>query len=184
MKTTKKAYNEIFKVLEKHKDICVFDIKELENKSKLHLFGLELKELYGLNINPKDIKSTTYNTFFEYVRIHKVIGNNNSRISWSDDGTQPDNELLVNICFPTGAYIFGEDHATDFFQRFFTELKTYNPKYIDSVNKSIYFSMDNAKDVFNNFQSILKKYYELNKEDMKKRKILKMKAEIEKLESA
>lgn len=184
METTKKAYDEILKVLNKHKDLININIEDLETKAKLHLFGLELKENYGLNINPKEVKSTTYNIIGDYLRIYKVGANENSKISWSDDGRQPDNELLLNICFPTGAYIFGEDYATDFFQKFWNELKTYSPKYTDTTNKSLYYSMDNAKDVFNNFNDMLKKYYELNKEDAKQRRILKMKADLEKLENA
>lgn len=181
LETTKKAYNEILKAMKKHKDICAFDIERFEIKAKLHLYGLELKETYGLDINPKDVNSFTFNSFHEYIKIYKVGESN--KISWSDDGRQPDNELLVDICFPTGAYIFGEDYPTDLFQKFFLELKAYNPKYSDTANKSLYFSMDNAKDVFNNFPTILKKYYEINKEDSKQRKILKMKADLAKLET-
>jgi len=60
-------------------------------------------------------------------------------ISWSDDGKQPEDELLLVISFPTGAYIFGDDYPTEFFKEFFQELKTYNPKYTDTTNKTLYF---------------------------------------------
>lgn len=182
LEATKKAYNEILKAMKKHKDICVFDIETLERQSNIHLYGLELKEKYGLDIDPKQVKSTSFNEFHGYCRLYKVGKDFNNSISWSDDGRQPDNELLLNIAFPTGAYIFGEDYPKVLFQKFFLELKSYNPKYTDSHNHCLYFSMDNAKDVFNNFVAIYKKYCEINKEDFKQRKIERMKADLAKLE--
>ena len=44
MEATKKAYSQIIKLLNKHKDICVFDIQDLEREAKCHLFRLKLKE--------------------------------------------------------------------------------------------------------------------------------------------
>ena len=52
-----KAYKEIIEVLNKYKDICVYDISDMESKAKKHLFGIELKEKYGFNVEPKDIYS-------------------------------------------------------------------------------------------------------------------------------
>jgi len=104
-------------------------------------------------------------------------------ISWSDNGDQPDDELLLLIKFPTGAYIFGEDYPTDLFHKFFTELVKLKPKYTDIHNSTLYYSMDNAGSVYNEFNLLYKKYHELNKEDYKQRKIQKMKDELEKLEN-
>ncbi len=178
-----KAYSEILKVLKKNKDICVFDVDDLEMKSKLHLFGLQLKEEYGLNIDPTHVRSLEYNKFGDD-RVVGLYGEKYRRtISWSDDGTQPEDELLFHISYPTGPYIFGGDYPTAFFEKFFLELKSYKPKYIDSANKGLYFSMDNAAKIFNDYYDILNKYNEENKKDIKKRKIRKMKEELEKLEA-
>jgi len=188
-KQIKKAYSEIFRILNKNKDVICFDVDNLEKKSKLHLFGAKLKYKYGLDLNDKDIYSLDYNKFGEHIFISPYGKKYNRTISWSDDDKQPTDEILLGISFPTGAYIFGvggmfdEDYPVNLFNKFFNELKTYKPKYIDSRNSSIYFSLDNSKDIFNNFNNILKKYYEINKEDYKKRKIAKMKSEIEKLEN-
>ena len=185
MEATKKAYSQIIKLLNKHKDICVFDIQDLESKAKCHLFGLELKELYGFNIEPKSIRSTSFNEFHGCLRLYKVGKDSNNSISWSDDGRQPKNEMLLNISFPTGAYIFGEDYEyqQELFGKFFNELKSYNPKYSDTANKTLYFSLDNAGVIFNSFPEILKKYHTLNRNDINNRKIYKLKKELEKLES-
>lgn len=177
----RKGYAEILKTLRKYKDVCVVDILAFERKAKHHLFGIKLKEEFGLNINPKEICSLDYIRFGNYMVVAWWGEKYNRTISWSDDGSQPDDELLLQISFPTGAYIFGDDYPADLFQKFFTELKSYNPKYIDSVNHALYFSIDNAKNVFNNLDSILEKYREMYKKDVRKRKIREMEEELEKL---
>lgn len=177
-----KAYKEILKVLKKHKDICVFDVDRLEEKAKNHLFGVELKEKYGFNIDPKIINNMGYQKLKEAIHVGFWDGVR-SKISWSDDGSQPKGETLLYISYPTGAYIFGEDYPTELFQRFFLELKIYNPKYTDSANHSLYFSMDNAGEIYNKYDSILRKYNDINNEDFKKRKIIKMEEELTKLKS-
>jgi len=189
MNNTEKAYKEIFKVLKKHKDTIVFDVKSLETKAKLHLFGVELTEKYGLKLDASKIICLDWNKFGEYMSIGWWGDKYQRTISWSDNDTQPKDELLLKISFSTGAYIFGygsmfnKDYPTKFFQKFFNELKIYNPKFTDSHNHSLYFSMDNAKNIFNSFDEIFNKYNELNEKDIKKRKIQKMKDELSKLEA-
>lgn len=183
--TTQKTYTEILDQLNKFKDFIVFDYKDLEHKAKCHLFGIELNEKYGLELKPEDIRSLDYNNFGEYRSIGWYGEKYRRTISWSDDGKQPEDELLLVLGFPSGAYIFGnhsdDDYPTDFFKEFLQELKTYNPKYTDTTNKNLYFSMDNAGKIFNEFPAILKKYYEKNKEDAKARKVIKLKEQLAKL---
>ena len=181
MKEEIKAYKEILEVLNKYRDITIFDYNNLEQKSKYHLFGLELKEKYGLNVEPRDIRSLDWNRFGDYLSIGLFGEKYGRTISWSDDGKQPEDEVLINLSFSTGAYMFGnlgnssnEDYPKQFFQEFWNELKTYNPKYTDTTNKNLYFSIENGAKIFNEFNDILKKYYELNKEDSKRRKIKKL----------
>lgn len=183
METVKKAYDEIFEALKKYNDVCVFDINDLERKAKIHLFGLQLKEEFGLDIKPESVDSLDCIRIGDDRYIVWYGGKTNRTISWSDDGRQPEDELLFKISFPTGAYIFGGDYPTEFFHKFWMELKSYNPKYTDTANKSLYFSMDNAANIFNNYKSIVAKYNEENNKDVKLRKIAKMKEELEKLQS-
>lgn len=178
------AYDEILEVLNRHKDVCVYDIESMKRAAKNHLFGLELKEKYGFDIDPKkvEIEGRNYFTFDEY-RFIGWFGEKYGRtVSWPDDESQPDDEFLLNISFSTGAYIFGKDYPGGVFQQFFNELKSYGPKYIDSHNCSLYFPMENAGKVFSNFKSILDKYWEKNKEDVRKRRAEKLRAELKKLE--
>jgi hypothetical protein len=181
MKKTKESYKEIFEVLKKHKDICCFDITDLENQSKIHLFWLELKEKHGFDISINLIRSTNWNNIGEYMSIGWWGEKHNRTISRLDDGEQPEDELLLKIGFSTGPLIFGRDYPSDFFKLFFRELKAYNPKYLDSANKDLYFSMDNASNIFNDFKFIMGKYHKLNKEDVKQRNIIKMEKDLQKL---
>ena len=182
LQETKKVYDSLLKIVRKNKDIINYDLQELELKAKNHLFGLELKEVYGLEIDEKRIDNIGYKKLKENVHLTFIDGVK-STISWSDNGEQPNGEYLIKFSYPTGAYIFGGDYPTKFFEKFFFELKSYKPDYCDSANKSLYFKLENAKDIFNNYDSIIKRYYELNKEDIKQRKILAMQEELDKLKS-
>lgn len=182
MKTTKDAYSEILKILNKYKDLIIYNVQDLEDKAKNHLFGIELVEKYGFNIDPRRIDSLYYFRLGKYFYLNRMGEKYDRTISWSDDDTQPIDEVLLCISFPTGAYIFGNDYPSNLFQSFFLELKSYKPKYVDSRNNSLYYSLDNASAVFNNFDTILEKYNQLNETDVKARKILKMKEELAKLE--
>jgi hypothetical protein len=182
MDKTKEAYAEILELLNKYKDICIYDFDELQYKIKCHLLGIDLKEKFGFDIEPKDIKNHDWIRFDDWRVIGMFGGKHKRTISWSDDGTQPADELLLEIGFSTGAYIFGEDYPIDLFNKFFLELKAYQPKFSDTTNRNLYFAMDNAGKIFNDFHSILSKYYKINQEDCKRRKIEKLKKEIAEME--
>ena len=184
-----KAYSAILKLVKKHESICLFDYKEMERKSKLHLFGLELKETYGLNISPEKIDRLEWVMCGDYIAIGWYDGEKRY-ISWLDEGQQPKNIYLIKISFSTGPYMFGDgdifdkDYPVDFFQRFWNELKTYNPDFIDSANRSLFWKLENGKEIFNSFNDILKKYHALNKEDIKQRRIKKMEEELNALKAS
>jgi len=161
----------------------------LKRKSEYHLFGIELKEVYGLNINPRDINSLQWLNFGEYSHIGWWGQKYNRTISWPNDGNQPEDELLLAVNFPTGPFIFAfgsvfdQEYPKEFFQRFWNELKSYNPDYIDDHNNCLYWKIGNANKIFNSFDDILERYYQLNKEDKKQREIKKLKEQLSKLEA-
>ena len=179
----KKVYNSILKIAKKHKDLLNYDFDMIELTAKDHLFGLELKEKYGLNVNPKRIDNIQWKELKNNVYLTYIDGVNR-KISWPDDGKQPKGEYLILLKYSTGAYIFGNDYPTEFFQKFWIELKSFNPDYIDSANKCLYFKLENAKEIFNQYDSILKKYYDLNKEDVKQREILALQRKLETLKKS
>lgn len=177
----KKAYSELLNLIKKYEDLNILDYSYVENQSKVHLFGLELVEKYGFKFNPKNIYSLEYNKLDSYVAILLMGKEYGRTISWPDDGKQPNNEMLMNISFPTGAYIFGEDYPEEFFYEFFSELIKLKPKYKDTRNHSLYFSLDNAGSIYDEFNLILKRYNELNKKNIKIRRIEKLKEELDAL---
>lgn len=90
----------------------------------------------------------------------------------------------MEISFSTGPYIFGEDYPQEFFQRFFEELRSLDPDYTDLANKALYWKIENASAAYKAFPEILKKYRELNKEDIKQRRIAKLEADLQKLKQS
>lgn len=183
LEETKKIYDRILKIARKNKDLLNFDFQDLESKAKKHLFGLELKEVYGLEIDEKRINNIRYQELKNNVFL-TFIDSETTTISWEDNGKKPLGESLIKFSYPTGAYIFGGDYPCEFFKKFFLELKSFNPDYIDSANSSLYFKLENAKEVFNNYDSIIKKYYELNKEDFKQREIIRRQKELDDLKKS
>ena len=178
----RKGYAEIFSVIEKHKSRIAFDVPALEAKAENHLLGLELMETYGFNIDPETITSTDWQNLKDNVTLMLMDGANRA-VAWPDDGRQPRNERLLEIHFSTGAYILGPDCPRSLFQRFFDELKTYGPLYIDSGNKALYFGMHNAGKIYNDYDEIIKRYKDESARDFNARRIEKMKAEIAELEA-
>lgn len=174
----KKAYSDIFRLLKKKKDLVKIDIDQLEREAEVHLFGLELVEKYGFNIDPKSVRTLDWVDLGDYTRIAWYGPKYNRSISWEDFRSQPKDELLLQIRFSTGPYIFGDDYPVELFGKFFLELVALSPKYCDSRNNSLYFSMDNAGETFNKFPEILQKYVNINKRDRKNREIERLKKEL------
>lgn len=170
MEKSQQAYKEILELVSKYEDLVIFNLKSLQEQSKKHLFALELKEKHGFNITPDQIGSIDYSRFGDYMALGMWGEKYRRNVSWSDDNSQPTDELLLCISFGTGAYIFGDDYPIELFKEFFEELKTYNPKYKDTVNKSLYWSLENA--------GILQKYKNKYRDGEKERKIAKLKKEL------
>lgn len=138
---------------------------------------LEVSREFGIDFGKNS--SYYYQNFpvNEHTRFVKGV-----HISWSDDGRQPsEDEYLYVISFPTGAYIFGQHYPTELFKEFFHELRSYNPKYTDSANKSLYFGKDNAKEIHRDFPEIIKKYRGKVKDDYKRIRKEQLEEELRKL---
>ena len=62
-------------------------------------------------------------------------------------------------------------------------LKNFNPKYIDSANKTLYYTLENAGRVFYTLPNILERYRKISDADFKKRKAERLRKEAESLEN-
>lgn len=200
IKAKKTAYSEILKVCKKHEKIYdeqqrnFSDINTMKFSALNVLLLIDWYEKYGLIIS-HEYKPLQLNYFrisdnicFSYFidGEHEKAKGTGKYITWSDDGRQPKNEWLLNISFSTGAYIFGDDYNNqqNIFQDFINELKTYDPDYSDTINKSFYWKLENAKKIYEEYSTVFKKYYELNRLELNKRKADKLRKELEKLETA
>lgn len=198
VKLWKKAYTDILKTVEKYPDFdtkySFYDVRDMQRSAKDHLMLIEWYEKYGLKIS-HDYKPYSNNYFrvsdyltFSYykdAKKEKDSGRGGRYISWPDYDKQPKNEWILEISFPTGAYIFGDDYdyQQQVFQDFFEELQSYEPDYSDSHNNNLYWKLENAKAVYEDFNGVLNKYRERNQTEFKQRKADKLRKELEKLEA-
>lgn len=204
VKIWKKAYEEVAEVCGKYLkeferyDSNFDDIKEMESKARNHLMLIEWYEKYGLKINHEH-KPFSYNYFgfgsygpmqyVNFIRFNDAAKDKEEGsgryISWPDEDRQPMNEWCMKVSFPTGAYIFGQDYnyQQQLFQDFFKELQSYNPDYSDSHNNSLYWKLENAKPIFDNFSNILEKYRKRNTSELRQREADKLRKQLEKIDA-
>lgn len=195
----KDAYKKVLSVCKKYEGIkdefesrCFNDIYDMGVSAQNHLLLIEWFEKYGIKLSQEYkpfqyhyIEDGSYRSFSYYENAKKEKGNGSGRyIAWSDDGKQPLNEWLFSLHFSSGSYIFGSDYEGQMplFNSFFDELKSYNPDFSDTMNHSLYWKLENARPVYDNFDEIVKKYYKLIEEDRNRMKADKLRKEIEEIE--
>lgn len=199
VKIWKDEYSKILEVCDKYlefsREYGFDDIRDMRTSALNHLLLIEWYEKYGIKlIHDRDSRPAQYTWFKynEYCNFNKfgdAEGDKESGsgkfISWSDDGRQPKDEWLFCISFPTGAYIFGRDYdyQQPLFREFFDELKSFQPDFSDSHNSCLYWKLENTRDVFDSFNTILRKYQDKNRGELKKRQADKLRKELEKLEA-
>ena len=180
------AYLEILQVMSKYDEVLKDDYQiDIRDRLISRIKVAEISEEFGIDI--PDDANPNWTNVGEYASIGMYGKDYNRTVSWLDGTTQPENERLYCISFPTGPYIFG-DHSfggpylTKTFQAFFDELKTYSTKYSDSHNRALYFTKDTAAAVHEAFQGIYDKHMATVHVELKAMKVAKLKAELESLE--
>ena len=182
-----KALNVCKKNAQLFKDIGVPEFNRAHKATNNVLYAIKLQEDYGIkNINVdmvKDAEPNVYVKIGEHAYIASMGKKYSRTISWSTDGRQPEDEIMFILRFPTGAYIFGDSYPEAFFEEMWNEIKTYKFKYVDDVNKCIYFAIDEAAPIANEFQNILQKYYKRFRDEANIRRVAELRRELEKLEN-
>lgn len=188
----KETFQKIIDICEQNTDSEGI-LKDISIKAKNRVIRYEWQEKYGIELDSScRLAEYDYHRIDDYQFIsyfkdgYDCHKNNYGRsIAWSEGDKQPVNEWIYNVGFSTGAYIFGDDYNGQqaLFRDFFEELRTYKPDYEDLHNKSLYWKLENAKEIMAQFKNILNKYKDRNRDEFKARKILKLKAELNKLES-
>lgn len=179
-------YQEILDVMEKNKDAIKarrsIDIRS-RIKDLIKMFAV-FSEFSICVEDRQEASGGTYYKISEYQFIGLYGEDHRRTVSWLDDGEQPENEWLYCFSFSTGAYIFGQDYPMKTFNGFFNKLKSYEPKYCDSNNHSMYFSKENAAAVHDDFKSIMDEYREVAKAEFKKNRAKKLREELTHLEAS
>ncbi len=174
------AYKEILGVLNKHQELLKDDYPiDIAGKiaSRIRLQGISEE----FNISLKSDSNPDWCKFSDHQSLGMYGSQHNRKISWSDDGAQPENERLYVISFPTGPYIFGGEYPESTFKSFFEELKGYGAKYVDTANSNLYFTSDTACAVHNDFKEIFDKHRKLVSDELKVKRIESLEYELKKL---
>jgi len=168
------------------KDIGISEFNKVCDQVQKSLYAMKLQEDYGIScVDRNSIGSCEPDVYVKldnYISIMSMGEKYRRTISWSSDGSQPVDEVMLAISFPTGAYIFGDSYPVELFQEFWTELKSFDFKYVDDVNHCIYYPLDKASKIANLFKDILNKYYQKYRDEANNRQIAKLKLELERLE--
>ena len=164
--------------------VCLSRIRILDEITKVNLsneFGFELLDRGYTCYTPKGFSHLDYYIILaHYDGKHREVNN-------ISPTPQPTDEWLLSIHFPTGAYFlidggsFDKPYLSELFSKMLGEFIALNPKYVDRLNKSMYFTSDNAKEVLDKWYEITAKYKSLVSDELKKLKIEKLKAELEEL---
>ena len=156
-------------------------LTELDKVSLSNKFGFELLDRAHTCYTPKGFGHLTYLIILaRYDGKYREINN-------ISPTPQPTDEWLLNIRFPTGAYFlidgssFDKPYLSELFNKMLGEFLALNPKYVDRLNQSMYFTSENAKEVLDKWDEITSKYKNLVGDELKKLKIEKLKAELEEL---
>lgn len=181
------AYEEVLKIVKENKGLFKEYVEISEGSLTNFVENLKVIERFDIPLS-EGIHSYKYLTVggsylkrdcIKLVYYGKDLERN---ISWSDDGKQPQEEWLMTVSFPTGAYIFGDSYPTETFKAFWEELKAFKPKYSDTTNHCLYFTEETAKDVYHAFGSLFETYRALVQDEVKEQRKKKLQEELARLD--
>lgn len=128
------------------------------NEIKDILAEIERYEKWGWNGN------------WSCIRVQRFC--NEAQKHWGYNGEELEQDTWLVIEFPSGAFWFGEEYDREMFGWFFSELQEAGPSHVDTVNHSMLFDEQHARQAVKHFEACEKKYEELYK---KRRKEIRMK---------
>ena len=161
-------------------------IKDEVNKFKIKY---DFLDKYGVDIKKDNIfheENIKIDERYAIISIYKIRGDETSSIYNSDK--QPNNELLMVYSHSIGSYMFGggtfsSDGYYDpkLFDMYFDELKKYKYKYINDLNRKLYFDLEEGFKLYKDYKNICDKYQKLFNERRNKAKVEKLQEEIKHL---
>lgn len=113
------------------------------------------------------------------VEVHKY---SNDKLPLNIESVEKE-EYLCHFWFPTGAYRFHKDYPLETFGEFIKQLYLEcPPKYFDEYNHHFYYDSSNAKVAVERMVELFHEYKGKIDDELKRKKIAKLQAEIDKLE--
>lgn len=171
--------------LEENEKSCISRMDDVLNDLSLVREKCFLKENFNVNIK---IWCTTHHGGCYYdvedmpTDVQVIYWDERCEVFNSEPQPEP-GRWLIKFKYPTGAYIFGNDYCYDLFQDFFEELKTtFKYDFIDPINHTLYFYMENSKEIVDNYHEIFRKYKAKYKEYSVKAEKKKLQARLKELE--
>lgn len=165
-----KMYNDVFSFLNNYKNDIAFDFESLKSTANEHLFYNRLKTDYGFNLDEKasikvefvpeyvELKSGVYYLKnCEYTEIDLENIDNKAKIEKGEELIK----VSAEECIFTEIW-YDKVYTTYrvILRSFFKFLKEYNPKYIDTRNKVLYFDLKNGSKVFNEYDNFIEEWRE------------------------
>ena len=147
----------------------------------------KIKEKYGIDLIDKMFRSFNVTDISRF-SANIYIGGGDGYIGtfseiYNSDKQPPSPQLLLKISHSTGAYIFGDYYPKDLFNEFFAELQAKTKvEYVDILNHSLYYTLENVMESITIYKEVYKEYVEKNKENYKKVMIEQKKLELERLQ--
>ena len=184
MQEQSKAYKALYETAKQHRELIEDNhFRSIEEKVQ------ELELSVEFNMKLEETGHYWYEKHIGYgqcANIGLYSEEQRRQISWSDDKRQPEGEWLCSIRFSSGAYMFSNYPASDFypeetFDAFFAELKAFGTAYCDTNNHVLYFTKDVAYKVCEAFPEIYKKYKALVVEEQQRQRVKELELELAKL---
>lgn len=164
---------------------CISRMDDVLNDLALVREKCFLKENFNIDIK---IYCTTYSSGRYYdvkdmpTDVQVVYWGEHCEVFNSKSQPEP-GRWLIKFKYPTGAYIFGNNYCRDLFYDFFEELKTtFKYDFIDPVNDTLYFYLENSKEIVDNYHEIFRKYKAKYKEYSVKAEMKKLQDRLKELE--
>lgn len=168
------------------KSLGIKSFSDVVNETTRAEYANVLCEDYGLTGITADKISRSFPNIYIKVSDFAYIASMGSKyqrtISWSADGRQPKDEVMFILTFPTGPYAIGEEYPKELFMEMWNAFKSYGFKYVDDVNKNMYFELTNAAPIYLEHYNIVRKYWQKYREEADKRRAEKLRTELAEIE--
>lgn len=135
-----------------------------------------VNEIKGILAEIDRYEKWGWNGNWSCIRVQRFC--NGAQEHWGYNGEELEQDTWLVIEFPTGPYWFGDAYDKEMFEWFFAELQEAGPSHIDSVNHSLLFDEQHARQAVAHFEVCEAKYEELYKKRKKENRMKQIEREL------